>query len=679
MSEFQAQETQEVLHGCLISDPYRWLEERASPRTASWLEMQRQKADRYFEACEGVDELRMQVRALLDRDEVTQPVRVDHRLFFRRRNTNQEQGCICVSHLDTGTVKILVDPPEEDPLSSAHIHGLTVDGSLLAFAVAHGGPDTREIRFVDTDRGQILSDRLPSGRHRGLSFFLDQKGFYYSHDKADVQWSKTHSIRSHPFGMKEQEEREIFSAPRSGLSKLILLADEVHLGALYVHVVNRVPKSDLYLTPRDCDTGWTLFAGGLPGSTSVTLRHGEVFLCRVNENYKRFLEGFTPGREGARTIIPAAGESLLDISIRKHCIYSRHFDGFESRLHVWGLDGRHLGTVDAPPRGTIQMCPTFGSTTDTLFYTYESFDSPPQIFRFDPDTWKSRPCFEASSANETRHCLSVRTSYPTKDGVDIPITLVTDRRFPKLHDRFTLMTSYGGFGVSMTPQFSVLATVMLELGAILVVPHIRGGGEGGTSWHQAAVGVNRQTAFDDFIGAAEWLCREGITSPSKLAIFGGSNSGLLVAAVNTQRPDLFRAVLCIAGLLDMVRYEQFDRSARWRSEFGSVANEAEFHALRSYSPYHRVTEFTDYPAALFVSGDQDDRCNPAHSRKMTARLQQRKAQRNPIVLDYTAYRGHSPLLPLSIRVEALTFRLAFLCRELGIDIPRSLNRVASTS
>jgi len=679
MCEFQAQDTQEALHGCLISDPYRWLEDRASPRTASWLDIQRQKADHYFKACGGVDELRMQVRALLDRDEVTQPVRVDHRLFFRRRNTNQEQGCICVLHLDAGTVKILVDPSEDGPLSSAHIHSLSVDGSLLAFTIAHGGGDTREIRLVDTDRGQILSDRLPPGRPRGLSFFTDKRGFYYSHDKAGAQWNESHSIRSHHFGMREHEEYEIFSVPRSGLSKLILLADEVHLGALYVHAVDGALQSDLYLTPRNCETGWTLFAGGLPGSTSVTLRHGQIFLCRADENHKKFLESLNSGHEGARTIIPAAEGSLLDISIRQHYIYSRHSDGFESRLHVWSLDGRHLGTVNMPIRGTIQMCSPLGSTSDTLFYTYESFDSPPKIFRFDPDTWTSRRCFDDPSTNNTRQCMSVRTSFPTKDGVDVPVTLVTDRRFPKLRNRFTLMTSYGGFGVSMTPQFSVLVTVMLELGAILVIPHIRGGGEGGASWHQAAVGVNRQTAFDDFIETAEWLCREGITSPSKLAIFGGSNSGLLVAAVSTQRPDLFRAVLCIAGLLDMVRYERFDRAASWRSEFGSVANEAEFHALRSYSPYHCVTEFTDYPAVLFVSGDQDDRCNPAHSRKMTARLQHRTTQRNPILLDYTAYRGHSPLLPLSIRIEALTFRLAFLCRELGIDIPRSLNRVAPTS
>jgi prolyl oligopeptidase len=231
------------------------------------------------------------------------------------------------------------------------------------------------------------------------------------------------------------------------------------------------------------------------------------------------------------------------------------------------------------------------------------------------------------------------------------------------------MTSYGGFGVSMTPQYSVLVTVMMELGAVFALPHIRGGGEFGRSWHEAGRARNRQTAIDDFIAAAKWLCAEGFTTPTKLAIFGGSNSGLLVGAAMTQRPGLFRAVLCIAPLLDMVRYERFDQATKWRLEYGSVDVAQDFHALHAYSPYHRVLRNVDYPAVLFVSGDKDDRCNPAHVRKMAARLQERGAQRNPVLVDYSAERGHVPVLPLSVRIDALARRLAFLSGELGIEVP----------
>ena len=224
--------------------------------------------------------------------------------------------------------------------------------------------------------------------------------------------------------------------------------------------------------------------------------------------------------------------------------------------------------------------------------------------------------------------------------------------------------------MSMTPQFSVLITIMMELGAVFILPHIRGGGEFGNTWHEAGRKRNKQKAFDDFIAAAEWLYREGITTPEKLAIFGGSHSGLLVAAAMIQRPDLFAAVLCIAPLTDMVRYEQFDDAARWRSEFGTAEDPEDFQALYSYSPYHQVRNDANYPATLFVSGDRDDRCNPAHARKMVAQLQEREAQRAPILLDYEELRGHSPVIPLSIRIQALTRRIAFLCRQLKIEVPK---------
>ena len=241
------------------------------------------------------------------------------------------------------------------------------------------------------------------------------------------------------------------------------------------------------------------------------------------------------------------------------------------------------------------------------------------------------------------------------------------------------MSGYGGFGIGTTPQFSVLVTIMAELSVTFALPGIRGGGEFGKAWHDAARGRKRQVAFDDFIAAAEWLCRSGIAMPERLAILGGSNAGLLAGAVMTQRPDLFRAVVCIAPLLDMVRFEILGGSRKWRSEYGSVEDPEDFRALYAYSPYHRVNDNTEYPSVLFVAGDSDQRCHPAHVRKMAARLQGRSAQQRPIVVDYSEERGHAPRLPLTTQVDALTRRIAFLCRELGVrvdfggqdDAPRS--------
>jgi prolyl oligopeptidase len=230
------------------------------------------------------------------------------------------------------------------------------------------------------------------------------------------------------------------------------------------------------------------------------------------------------------------------------------------------------------------------------------------------------------------------------------------------------MTGYGGFGVAMTARYSTLVSILLELGFNLAIPHIRGGGEFGRTWHEAARRQSRQIALDDFIAAAEWLRRTRLTSPERLGLVGGSNAGLLMAGAMVQRPDLFGAVVCIAPLLDMVRYEVFDHAARWREEYGTVEDEQEFLALHAYSPYHRVREFTDYPPTLFVSGDKDERCNPAHTRKMVALLKGRQAQRSPVLLDYLFERGHSPGLPKSQRIEALVRKVAFLCQELNVPI-----------
>jgi prolyl oligopeptidase len=230
------------------------------------------------------------------------------------------------------------------------------------------------------------------------------------------------------------------------------------------------------------------------------------------------------------------------------------------------------------------------------------------------------------------------------------------------------MTSYGGYGVSMTPQFSIFVAFLMERGCLFALPNIRGGSEFGVEWHNAAKRRNRQTAYDDFLSAADWLIKTSRTAPRKLAIFGGSNSGLLVGAALTQRPDLFAAVVCMVPMLDMLRYHLFDNAHVWKDEFGSVDDPDDFAALAKYSPYHQVRQRTAYPATMIVSGDADRNCNSLHARKMTARLQAANISEHPIVLDYSIFRGHSPVLPLSVRIEALTDRMAFLCDELELRL-----------
>jgi prolyl oligopeptidase len=314
---------------------------------------------------------------------------------------------------------------------------------------------------------------------------------------------------------------------------------------------------------------------------------------------------------------------------------------------------------------TVRMLGDSEDGNEVLF-EQESFTRPIQIYSYwskkcEPRQWAERPVpFDSAEFDHTQ------IWFAAKDGVRIPMFLVGRRDVLESGSHPTIMTSYGGYGVSMTPQFSVFVAFLMERGCLFALPNIRGGSEFGAEWHDAAKRRNRQVAFDDFLSAAEWLIGTGRAKRRKLAIFGGSNSGLLVGAAMTQRPDLFRAVVCLVPILDMLRYHLFDNAHVWAEEFGTADDPQDFAALFRYSPYHNVRERTAYPATMIVSGDSDQNCNPLHARKMTAKLQVANTSESPIFLDYSRYRGHSPVLPLCERIEALTDRMAFLCDQLNL-------------
>jgi prolyl oligopeptidase len=265
-------------------------------------------------------------------------------------------------------------------------------------------------------------------------------------------------------------------------------------------------------------------------------------------------------------------------------------------------------------------------------------------------------------------CAVEEVVYTSKDETPIPLLLAARKDLIQSGPLPTFLTGYGGFGSCVTPRFTAFATFLMEQGLLFAVPALRGGSELGEQWHTAGKRDKRQNSFDDFIAAAEWLISQGRSAPGRIAIGGGSNAGLLVGAAVTQRPDLFRAGICLGPLLDMTRYHLFDFAAGWAEEYGSPNDESDFHSLLAYSPYHRVEDGVEYPAILLISGDADTRCNPMHARKMAARLQAANRSEWPILLDYKPEWGHTPAQPLSVKIDAVADRLAFICHELGIHV-----------
>lgn len=656
----------EVIHGVAVSDPYRWLEEANSPETRTWIADQQHRYEDYLQRIDGLDYIRERVYEYLDVETIDQPVKVGDQYFYRRRIKGSEQACIYVRDASIGRERLLVAPPALDKFASVRIHRVSCDGSLLAYELKQGGADAIAIHIVSVESGVELPDKLESGYARGFTFALDQRGFYYCHERVDSR--EDHTIRFHRLG-EGNTDAVLYLLKRTIGSRLILISDEVNLGAISIHQCEGDVVTDLVLANRDTSMEWRHVKAYSHSVFRPFLKGGRILAINYQDAPKGMLLELDADGNGRCVVIPEQAGMIGQLVVLGDRIVLTYLDDWETIVDSWTTSGQYLGRLNIPSDGTVHLLPSHGS--DVIFVGYESCGEPLAIFEWSPRSallalWHKQVCPTGGESVQTR-----RVVVTSKDGTEIPVSISALGELETGQHAPVIMTGYGGFAASVTPQFSVFVTIMQELGCKYVLPRIRGGGEYGVAWHEAGRLGNRQNAFDDFIAVAEWLYAEGETSRDTLAIFGGSNAGLLVGAVLTQRPELFGAVLCIAPLLDMVRYEKFDQAARWRNEYGSIESLADFRALHSYSPYHHVNENIDYPPVLFVSGDKDDRCNPAHVRKMASRLQRRGAQTRPILVDYSSDRGHSPALPLTVRVESLARRIAFLCQSMGISPQRT--------
>lgn len=658
-----------VLHGVHVPDPYRWLENRSLPATDQWIRDQNRRCNGYFEQCEFLPSIRSRVKALLDFATVDQPVRVGKRSFYRRRDPGVEQASIYSRDLETDCEDLLVPAPD-DPFASVRIHRVSPTGKFLAYELRRGGTDRRTIHALDVETSLGLDTDVSADWFRGLVFNETRRGFFYCLDTTCDP--KEHTIHWRPFE-SHTNDCLCFRAPLAPFSRLLLTSDETHIGAMYIRRDGADDLLDFWIAKLS-DTppvSWHRVFRKQRLPFCPILIAGRIFAKTNNDQFEnRYVEFDRDGRE-LNVAIPAMPGQILQVMGMRRSLLIHRFHDRKGEIQRWSLDGEKLGYLDVQEGSTVSLLPQLAGAQESIFLSCESFTAAPTIYEFDGNSCEARlwhlPCIPRPQA------ISVANdaSYVSADGTTIPITMVSLAASEPSQSSPCIMTAYGGFGVPGTPQYSVLITILLELGVTFALPHIRGGGDFGQDWHDAGRGRYRQRSIEDFLAAAEWLLTNRLVKNSGLAIFGGSNSGLLVGAALTQRPDLFRACLCIAPLLDMVRYERFDRAARWRSEYGTVDDQQDFNALYGYSPYHKVKDHTDYPATLFVTGDCDDRCDPAHVRKMAAALQNRNAQLRPIVVDYSEMRGHTPVLPLSVRVDALTRRIAFLCRELGLELPPS--------
>ena len=664
----------ETLHGVEITDPYRWLEDQNSPRTRAWLEEQTAYTRAYFDAIPGRERIKERVRELMAFKEViSEPWDIGDRYFFLQRQQDREQPVIVMRKGLFGEETVLVDPILRGAGNSTAVSIVAIshDARFLAYFVRQGGTDHSAIEILDIERNTVLPDRLPEGHCTGFAFASDGTGFYYSHRDLCDPRPNYKAAFWHGFGSERSQDVEVFFAGEEpNLFLGILDSPEANLLAYTVFTTGKHPTMSIYLHSLAPGQASKILLHDIEGSFVPFFARGELFAFTDFDapNFRIVgIEVDDPGPKHWRDIVPQSDRRIQQFTVAGDGIFVTRVDRFSTQVEAFGLKDGERKDPPLPPHGTIDFLNP-ANRTDSLFYSYTSIAQPPTVYSYSRQEEKSYVWQEANVPFDPAVVAVEETSYPSKDGTSIPLFLAARRDLLHSGPLPTFLTGYGGFGSCVTPRFTAFATFLIEQGVLFAVPALRGGSELGEQWHRAGKREHRQNSFDDFIAAAEWLISEGRSTHGRIAIGGGSNAGLLVGATITQRPDLFRAAICLGPLLDMTRYHLFDFAAGWAEEYGSPGDEQDFHCLLGYSPYHHVQDGADYPAVLLISGDADTRCNPMHARKMAARLQVANCSEHPILLDYKPDWGHTPVQPLSAKIQALTDRLAFICHELGIHV-----------
>jgi prolyl oligopeptidase len=661
----------ETFHGVSVTDPYRWLEEQDSPRTRAWLDEQTLYARGYLDSIPGRERIRERIREFLAVETYDSLQIAGGRYFFRKRLADQEQPSIYMREGADGEEQLLIDPAERGTGEFTAVKPLRVspDGRLLLYEVKEGGERTGTFELLEIETRKRLPDFLPRGYLRGFAFSPDGKSFFYIHEALDAKRPFYRAAYQHTIGTPSRDDREIFSAGEDEKLRLALASRKKHL-LFFVYRFLDKTIMNVYVKPFDTEAAPTAIFEGVDCLLGLQVMDDKILAITDRDAPNRKIVEIRLRENGEHQwidIVPETDTPIKNWLIAGDSILVSYMKGMQHRVLIFNSSGTRIGELPVRSDETLRLVGASPDSDEVLVET-ESFTEPISIFRYSAKAnagtlWARRSIpFDSAKYDHTQ------VWYTSRDGTRIPMFLVGRAEVLGRSGNPTIMTSYGGYGVSMTPQFSIFVAFLMERGCLFALPNIRGGSEFGVEWHKAAKRRNRQTAYDDFLCAAEWLFETGRTSRGKLAIFGGSNSGLLVGAALTQRPDLFRAVVCMVPMLDMLRYHLFDNAHVWKEEFGTIEDPEDFAVLAKYSPYHSVRDGVAYPATMIVSGDADRNCNPLHARKMTARLQAASSADHPIFLDYSRFRGHSPVLPLRERVEALTDRMAFLCDQLQLAV-----------
>jgi len=670
---------EDTVQGHKIVDPYRYLENPDDPDTKLYVEEELAYTRSILDPLPGRAKINARLTQLLAIGTVSAPEFGGNYYFYTRRDAGQNQPILYVREGLSGKDRVLLDPNtlSADGTVALDWWYVSDDGKYVAYGTSPNGSEESTLHILETATDKILPDIIERTRFSSLAWLKDNSGFYYTRHpkKGDVPEGEEvyHSkVFFHQIGNDPAKDPLIFGEGRNpqDIPTVQLSEDDRWL---LIGVEEGWTKSEMYLLDRQSKNPPVEITTGKNFLYQADLFQNKLYIT-TNEDaphYRVFVaDAANPKRENWKELIPETDAVLQNASVTGGKLFLQYEHNVASELMLFSLDGKKLADIPQPAIGDV-----FGAggryDRKEIFFAFQSFTVPPCVYHYDFASGKSTLWTGVDAPSIDPAAYDVRQEwYTSKDGTKIPMFIVSKKGLVRNSSNPTLLTGYGGFNVSLSPAFSRGVYLWMEHGGIYAVANLRGGSEFGEDWHRAGMLEKKQNVFDDFIAAAEYLIAQKYTDRNHLAIQGGSNGGLLMGAMITQRPDLFRAVVCQVPLLDMLRYQNFQIAKLWIPEYGSADDPKQFDWLYAYSPYHHVHPGQEYPAILFMTADTDTRVDPMHAKKMTALMQAEAkngaSKERPILLRIDTKAGHGQGKPVAKQVEDSTDVYSFLFWQLGV-------------
>ncbi len=662
----------EDFHGTKVADPYRWLEDPNSDETKEWVQGMGKDCEAYFSDGDVREEDKERLTKLWDYEKFGVPKKVNGRLFFQKNTGLQNQAVLYMQ--DEGEEPVaFIDPNtlSDDGTVALINYGVSNNGKFVAYSVSTHGSDEQEIRVRDIETKEDTGDVIEHVKFSGLAWTPDDSGFYYSRfptpgtvEKEDE--NNFNKVYFHTLGTDSSEDQVIYERPdeKELMFQALVSDDEEYL---CLHVNEGTAAENRFYVQKFGEESFVHLLDEQDAEYSYITNEGSIFYFKTNHQAPNGriiqVDLNQSGREHWQEIVPEQKSAMAAVVYLNEEWIIAFVEDAHHVLHVYDKEGTYSHEIELD--GMVSLTGMNRSKeSGEIFFGVESYLHPTTTYVYHSNEQKTEVLKETSLPVDTNGFETTQVMYPSKDGTMIPMFL-THRKGLELNGQHpVLLNGYGGFNISLTPAFNPAILRWVEKGGVYAVANLRGGDEYGEEWHRAGMLEHKQNVFDDFIAAGEWLIENNYTSKEKLAITGGSNGGLLVAACMVQRPDLFGAVICRVPVIDMLRYHKFTIGRYWIPEYGNAEKEGDFPFLYAYSPLHNIQEGTTYPPVLIATAESDDRVVPAHAKKFAATLLEKAHPDSTVVLRLEAKAGHGLGKPVSKVIDEWVDFFAFLDKEL---------------